>query len=60
MPSVSDTKAFKAFIDRLLACLSLFRIPTEKGEQAIKRSLEEKNSGPLIDFLRADDSLDLI
>jgi hypothetical protein len=57
VPSVSDTKAFK---DRLLACPSLLRIPTEKGEQAIKRSLEERNSRPFIDLLQADDSSDLI
>ena len=46
--------------DRLLACLSLLRIPTEKGEQAIKRSLEEKSSGPLIAFLQADNSSDFL
>jgi hypothetical protein len=46
----------RKFTDRLLACLSLLRIPTEKGEQAIQRSLEEKSSRPLIDLLQADES----
>ena len=56
VPSVSDTKAFKAFTDRLLLCLSLLRIPTEKGDQAIQRSLAEKSDAPLIDLVQADDS----
>ena len=38
----------KAFTDSHLVCLSLLRIPTEKGEQAIKRSLAEKSYAPLI------------
>ena len=41
----------KAFTDSHLVCLSFLRIPTEKGEQAIKRSLAEKSYAPLIDLL---------
>jgi hypothetical protein len=50
-----DTKTFP---EKYLVCLSLLRISTEKGEQAIKRSLEEKSYGPLIDLLPTDDSSD--
>ena len=46
----------RKFTDRLLACLSLLRIPTEKGEQAIKRGLEEKSYRPFIDLLQAHES----
>jgi hypothetical protein len=49
----SDKKRFK---DRLLPCLSLLRIPTEKGEQAIQRSIEEKSYRPFIDLLQAHES----
>jgi hypothetical protein len=51
----SDKKTFK---DPLLPCLSLLRIPTEKGEQAIQRSIEEKSYGPFIDLLQTDESAD--
>ena len=43
----------KAFTDSHLVCLSLLRIPTEKGEQAIKRSLAEKSYAPLIALLHS-------
>jgi hypothetical protein len=42
----------KIFSEKYLVCLSLLRIPTEKGEEAIKRSLEEKSYQPLIDLLK--------
>ena len=41
----------KAFIDSHLVCLSFLRIPTEKGEEAIKRSLAEKSYAPLVDLV---------
>ena len=42
----------KPFPEKYLVCLSLLQIPTEKSEQAIQRSLEEKSYRPLIDLLQ--------
>ena len=46
----------KAFTESHLVCLSLLRIPTEKGHQAIQKSLAQKSYAPLIALLQADES----
>jgi hypothetical protein len=44
-----DTEPFP---EKYLVCLSLLRIPTEKVEQAMKKSIEEKSYRPFIDLLQ--------
>ena len=46
----------KAFTESHLVCLSLLRIPTEKGHQAIQKSLAEKSYAPFIDLLQGGES----
>ena len=44
-----DTEPFP---EKYLVCLSLLRIPTEKVEQAMNKSIEEKSYRPFIDLLQ--------
>lgn len=44
----------KAFIDSHLVCLSFLQLSTEKGDEAIKKNLDERSYAPLTDLLQAD------